>query len=232
MADTNAPEYTSLGNAKLDSYYQSFLKTLPNQQITYDPVQLEEQTVDSITGQVEKYLRNYYDQSIAARKKATAEQTAALDVDAASRGMSSSTFLSDMKNRQYMAEAQDIADLNSDYNANLAQTVQQQYNQYLSNKLNVDFTNRSNQLEVDKWNASSQLALEELAYARALDAYKRAPSSGGGSSIKSYGGNGGNGGSSASDWTLTVTPYTGDGETHLVYVNGKTGEIIPWKDLA
>jgi hypothetical protein len=172
---------TSLGNKQLDSYYQSFIKTLPNQQISYDPVTLEEQTVDSITGQVEKYLRNYYDQSIAERKKQTTQQTAALDVDAASRGMNSSTFLSDMKNRQYMAEAADIADLNSDYNANLAQTVQNQYNQYLTNKLNVDFTNRSNQLEVDKWNASAQLALEELAYQRALEANARQPVSYGGS---------------------------------------------------
>lgn len=180
---------TSLGNKQLDSYYQSFIKTLPNQQISYDPVTLQEQTVESITGQVEKYLRNYYDQSIAERKKQTAQQTAALDVDAASRGMGSSTFLSDMKNRQYMAESADIADLNSDYNANLAKTVQDQYNQYLTNKLNVDFTNRSNQLEVDKWNASAQLALEELAYQRALETYGRSGSFGG------YGGSGSGSGS-------------------------------------
>ena len=182
---------TSLGNKQLDSYYQSFIKTLPNQQISYDPVTLQEQTVESIAGQVEKYLRNYYDQSIAERKKQTTQQTAALDVDAASRGMNSSTFLSDMKNRQYMAEAADIADLNSDYNANLAQTVQNQYNQYLTNKLNVDFTNRSNQLEVDKWNASAQLALEELAYQRALEANARQPVSYGGGGSRGSGGGGG-----------------------------------------
>jgi len=189
MAETTqTPEYTSLGDTKLDSYYQSFLKTLPNQQISYNPVQYEEQTVEGIAGQVEKYLRNYYDKSISDRQVQTKQQNAALDVDAASRGMSASTFLSDMKNRQYMAEAADIANLNSDYNATLAQTVQDQYNNYLANKLNVDFNNRQNQLEVDKWNASGRLALEELAYQRALEAYKRAPSSGGGSSGRGSGG--------------------------------------------
>lgn len=210
MADTTqtTPEYTSLGDAKLDSYYQSFIKTLPNQQISYDPVQYAEQTVDSITAQVEKYLRNYYDQSIADRREATGQQLAALDVDAASRGMGTSTYLSDMKNRQYMAEAADIADLNSDYNANLAQTVQNQYNNYLSNKLNVDFTNRANQLEVDKWNASGQLAIEELAYARALDAYNRTPSSGG---------SGGSSSSKKSSGTKVLKPTEPE-----AYVTGET----------
>ena len=169
----------SFGNSKIDGYYQSFLTTLPNEQISYDPVVLEEQTVDSISGQVEKYLRNYYDKAITQRQAQTVQNNAALDVDAASRGMGTSTYLSDMKNRQLMSESADIAGLNSDYNATLAQTVQDQYNQYLSNKLNVDFTNRQNQLTVDQWNASARLALEELAYQRAQEAYARTRGSGG-----------------------------------------------------
>lgn len=204
MADT-----ISFGNSTIDGYYQSFLKTLPNEQITYEPVQYAEQTVEGITEQVEKYLRNYYDQSIAERQRATVQQNAALDVDAASRGMGSSTFLSDMKNRQYMAEAADISDMNSDYNATLAQTVQDQYNQYLTNKLNVDFNNQQIKYDIDKWNASSRLALEELAYERAHAAYELSKkSSGGGSSS----------GSSKKSGNSTTKKPTVVGET-LVFVS-------------
>lgn len=229
MADVLSADknYTSLGNAQLDSYYQSFIKTLPNQQISYDPVQYQEQTVDSITDAVSGYLRSYYDDAIKQRQAQTVQNNAELDVDAASRGMGSSTFLSDMKNRQYIAESADIAGINSDYNATLAQTVQQQYNDYIANKLNVDFQNRGNQLTVDQWNAQMQLAIEELAYARALDAYKRNPSNGGGSS----GGSGSSRGSSVGgNNTNYFLDFTDDGK-HLVYRytdgSGKVVSAVP-----
>jgi len=187
MAENNitAP---ALQDEKLNGYYQTFLKELPSQEISYTPIEYETQTVDSISDQVSKYLRNYYDKSIAQRQKQTIQNNADLDVDAASRGMGASTWLTDAKNRQYQAEAADVAQLNSDYNATLAQNVYQQYQNYLANRLQVETTNTANQLEVDQWNAQARTALEALAYQRALEENARTGGGGGGGGRSGGGG--------------------------------------------
>ena len=197
------PQYTSLGNAQLDSYYQSFLTTLPNEEIEYHPIEYETQTVEGIRDQVAGYMRNYYDKAIKQRQTQTRQYNAEADVDAASRGMLPSTYLSDLKGRQYMAEASDIANLESDYNANLAQTTQQQYNEYLNRKLSVDTQNVANRLDVDKWNAQARLALEELAYTRGMNAWQLSQQGQGGSGGGGYGGSGGGGGGGNGGDTLT-----------------------------
>ena len=93
MADVLSanPNYTSLGNAQFDSYYQSFLKTLPNEEIEYHPIEYETQTVEGIRDQVAGYMRNYYDKAIKQRQTQTRQYNAEADVDAASRGMTPST---------------------------------------------------------------------------------------------------------------------------------------------
>lgn len=172
----------SFGDSTFDSYYSSALKALPNQQISYTPVSIEEQTVDSITDQVSSYLRNYYDDNIKSRQAQTVSDLAGVDVDAASRGMTQSTYLDDLKTRYRASEAADIASINNNYNSQLAQTVQAQYNDYLARKLSVDQFNTSNQVDVDKWNAQARYALEELAFNRANAAYQLAQSHRGGGS--------------------------------------------------
>lgn len=201
------PNYTSLGNKQFDSYYQSFLKTLPNEEIEYHPIEYEAQTVEGIRDQVAGYMRNYYDKAIKQRQTQTSQYNAAADVDAASRGMLPSTYLSDLKGRQYMAEAADIANLESDYNANLAQTTAEQYNQYLNRRLQVDTQNVANQMDVDRWNAQARLALEELAYNRGAQAWqlsKQGQGGGGGIDARAYYSGRSGSGSSKND-TLTVT---------------------------
>lgn len=200
------PNYTSLGNKQFDSYYQSFLKTLPTEEIEYHPIEYEAQTVEGIRDQVAGYMRNYYDKAIKQRQTQTSQYNAAADVDAASRGMLPSTYLSDLKGRQYMAEAADIANLESDYNANLAQTTAEQYNQYLNRRLQVDTQNVANQMDVDKWNAQARLALEELAYNRGAQAWQLSKQGQGGGGGVSYGGGSGRSGSGSSKKdTLTYT---------------------------
>ena len=220
------PQYTSLGNKQFDSYYQSFLKTLPNEEIEYHPIEYETQTVEGIRDQVAGYMRNYYDKAIKQRQTQTSQYNAAADVDAASRGMLPSTYLSDLKGRQYMAEAADIANLESDYNANLAQTTADQYNQYLNRRLQVDTQNVANQMDVDKWNAQARLALEELAYNRGAQAWQLSRQGQGGGGIDArayYSGRSGSGSSKSGSGSSTLTYTNGNKDDQAKVLTPTTG---------
>lgn len=84
--------------------------------------------MDEITASVEAYMRNAYDQSVADRKKQTEEQRAMIDLDAYSRGLGSSTWVTDAKQRLADAEADDIARMEANYQAGLSEAVLNQYN--------------------------------------------------------------------------------------------------------
>lgn len=173
----------TIPNESLDSYYQQYIKTLPYEKVTYNPVAVKEQSIDEITNQVNSYLKSYYDSAIRNRQNEAMANRAAIDADATSRGMGASTFVTDAKSRQMNAAASDIANLRGQQVSTLAQQVQAQYQNYLANKLSADTTNAQNQAEIDKWNAQTRYALEELAYARAKEALAMAGTgSGGGSS--------------------------------------------------
>ena len=173
----------TIPNESLNSYYQQYIKTLPYEKVTYNPVAVKEQSIDEITNQVNSYLKSYYDSAIRNRQNEAMANRAAIDADATSRGMGASTFVTDAKSRQMNAAARDIANLRGQQVSTLAQQVQAQYQNYLANKLSADTTNAQNQAEIDKWNAQTRYALEELAYARAKEALAMAGTgSGGGSS--------------------------------------------------
>lgn len=169
-------------NEQLNTYYQQYLKTLPRETVTYNPVAVKEQSIDEITNQVNSYLKSYYDSAIRNRQNEAMANRAAIDADATSRGMGASTFVTDAKSRQMNAAASDIANLRGQQVSTLAQQVQAQYQNYLANKLSADTTNAQNQAEIDKWNAQTRYALEELAYARAKEALAMAGTGSGGSS--------------------------------------------------
>lgn len=173
----------SSSNKRLDSLYQTAIKTLPANEIERAVISTPEMSLSSITEQVRSYLQPQYDESVRQRQAQTKQYKADIDADAYSRGMGSSTWVTDSKNRQLAAEASDIASLGSAYNANLAQNVAAQYENYLNRKASVDEINAANQIDVDKWNSQVRTALEQLAYERALEEYKRGDgqSSGGGS---------------------------------------------------
>lgn len=153
---------------KFDGYYNTILTSL---QSTAPQVQYQMPTQDQLASQIAAYLRPQYDQAIASRQQQTLQTRAATDVDAASRGMGASTWVTDVKNKAANAEATDIANLESNYGAQLAESLLNQYNQALANKLNVDTTN-----------AQMRAQYEQLAYNRAADMYAltNKKSSGGG----------------------------------------------------
>lgn len=123
--------------------------------ISYTPTSREELQTD-----IESYLRPAYDLAIQQRKDATVANKANIDVDAASRGMGSSTWVTDVKNRAQDSEARDIATLESQYAAAMAQQLMSALQQ-----------EKANQLAVDQYNASAQAQALQTALGLAGDFY-------------------------------------------------------------
>ena len=90
---------------------------------------------DEIKSYVESYLRTAYDQSIENRRKQTEADRAMIDLDAYSRGMGGSTWVTDAKQRLQDAEADDIARMEANYQAGLNEAVLNQYNQAVAQGL-------------------------------------------------------------------------------------------------
>lgn len=123
--------------------------------ISYTPASREELQQD-----ISSYLRPAYDLAIQQRKDATVANKANIDVDAASRGMGSSTWVTDVKDRAQDSEARDIATLESQYAGALAQQLMSALQQ-----------EKANQLAVDQYNASSQAQALQTALGLAGDFY-------------------------------------------------------------
>ena len=147
-------------DANLNKAYQDIYSQLQGSG-GYTPLSMPEQTLDSITEQLAGALRPQFEKAIAQRYGATKEQKARIDVDAASRGMGSSTWVTDAKNRIMNAEAADIAGLESDYASQLAGDALNQYNNYLGDKL-----------ALDQYNQKLQQALGDDALARTMQQLK------------------------------------------------------------
>ena len=138
-----------------EGYYNSIKASLTPQAVSYAMPD-----INALSGQIAAYLRPSYDQAIANRQIQTEQNRADIDADAASRGMGRSSWVTDVKARENKAEASDIANLESNYGAALAEAVLNQYNMHLNNKLQVDMAN-----------AEMAAKYEQLAYDRAGDMY-------------------------------------------------------------
>lgn len=133
--------------------------------------------MDEIKSYVESYLRTAYDQSIENRRKQTEADRAMIDLDAYSRGMGGSTWVTDAKQRLQDAEADDIAKMEANYQAGLNEAVLNQYNQAVA----------------------QGLAAQNNAYDLAKDLYSLGQNAKAGvGSVPSSGGGGGGGGYSYS----------------------------------
>lgn len=181
-------------NSSFDSYYNSIKASLSPQTISYTMPDL-----NALTGQIAAYLRPSYDQAIANRQTQTEQNRADIDADAASRGMGRSSWVTDVKARENKAEATDIANLESNYGAALAEAVLNQYNMHLSNKLQADMAN-----------AEMAAKYEQLAYDRAADMYNMMLKSSGGSGSSSSSSKRRSGDDTAIDWAAyieSLEPY-------------------------
>lgn len=147
------------GDANLQTQYDNILSHLSDSG-AYTPLSMPEQTLDGITEQLAQIYRPQVERAIAQRYGATKQQKAAIDVDAASRGVGTSTWVTDAKNRIMNAEAADIAGLESDYISQLSGDALKQYQNYLGDKL-----------KLDQYNQQLKAALGGAAYDQAMQQY-------------------------------------------------------------
>ena len=150
----------------LSDYINQMYTRFAPQEVAYDTRDEAE-----IRSSVAAWLRPSYDQAIANRQEQTRANKANLDADAIARGMGTSTYVTDVKNRQQNAEASDIASLESDYGATLAKYV-----------LDGVDSEQDRALEAEKFNAEQRQSAYDQAYSAALALYAQYKKSGGGGS--------------------------------------------------
>lgn len=113
----------SLGSSELPS--TSSLTVYPNAEFQkiYEQIYNSMGTEDSIRDSIEAALRPQYDKAIADLQEQRLAQNAAIDVDAASRGMGNSTWVTDAKLQRLKALSANIANLEGDYASQLSSAV-------------------------------------------------------------------------------------------------------------
>jgi len=186
---------------KIPEAYTQFLDQLQENLTSKTAlVDYQPRSDSTLKSAIAKALRPGYDQAIRTRQSQAATNRASIDADAAARGMGSSTWVTDAKNRQNDAAARDIADLEGDYSAQL-------YNSLLARMSEQD------QLSMTAQQFNAQSRQNALAQALAgtdawWEKWKKQQGSSGGSSSSSK--KSSSGSSSASSTTkdpiLQITP--------------------------
>ena len=198
MADTalNIPDAT------MAAAFQDIYSKIPRQTITPAAISLDEKNRDTIAREIDASLRPYMDMAAAQRKQAAIQGRAELDADAYSRGMGSSTWLTDKKSRESMAAQTDIANMKAQYAASIADSINKSMATYEANKLAVDQANVSNKLAADQFNASQENDAYQKAYSIFMDMWNKGLFSTGSSGS-------GSGGTTSKDGVYEVTTETG-----------------------
>jgi len=115
----------------------------------YKPEKLTYEAEDaaSIRNKIVAWLRPTYERAMQERGEQTDRYRAELDADALSRGMGSSTYVTDVKSRQLEAEAEDIALLETEYGARLAELVMEAAEKERERAFEVELQNQENMHE-------------------------------------------------------------------------------------
>ncbi len=146
-----------------EAIFADMLKTYLPETITFEPL-----GEDVLRETIANWLRPAYEQAIKSREQRTERSNAELDADAWARGMGASTYVTDVKDRAYRSEAQDISDLESDYASNLAGEL-----------YDAMRAQQEQKIEVDKFNAEQINRAREKAAAAAQALYASYRSGGG-----------------------------------------------------
>ena len=207
------------GDPKFNEYYQSILASMKPNTVEYNAP-----TPEEIASQISAYLRPAVDQQIRARREATAQQRAATDADAASRGILASTWVTDIKNRLHQNETADIAAAESDYRSQLLQGV---FNRQAQE------ADRANQIAM--FNAQMRQQAEADAYKRAGDQYNIYLQN------RKSGSGGGKGGGAATEPAAPSDPSTDAGYANFLKLQASrnnnlqarlnSGAVLPRPDL-
>lgn len=207
---TTEPVTAGQATTNLQNYANQLYKSLIAQAPTIDYTpRTEAQLRDNLL----KSYQASYDQSINNRRQATRQNRGAIDSDAASRGIGSSTWVTDAKLRQNDNEARDLTSLR----ANRDSTVAQQLAAALGNQ-------EDNQLAVKQYNASLRSTALNNALSTAGTMYDKfkaedpalqAAASGGGGGGGGWGGYSGGGGGGYSGSSKPTSTSFGSGVTKV-----------------
>lgn len=137
-----------------DDYYSRLIATLRSY-----GVNMELPTLNELYDQLAAFLRPSVDRAIEQRRSYGDTVLAELDADAYSRGMGGSSYLSSMKNREYDAAASDIASLEANYNATLAQYLYNASNELRSIQAEFEKMRRQHQYEMERLRMEQQHSL-------------------------------------------------------------------------
>lgn len=161
----NAADYGNKLTEYTNQLYEKLSATMPT--VQYNPT-----STAQLRDNLEAAYRAGYDQSVDARREATRRNNAAIDADAAARGMGASTWVTDAKMRQADSEAADLASLAAQRDSAIAQQLASALSSQEANRLAVEQFNAS-----QKANALSQ-ALAGAQNMIALDQQKSRGSGG------------------------------------------------------
>ena len=148
-----------------EALFQEMLKYYLPETVEFTPL---DESVLSET--IKNWLRPAYEQAIQNRRDQTERVNAELDADAWSRGMGQSTYLSDVKERQYRGESRDVSALESGYASELAGHLYDAMKEQQAKKI-----------EVDEFNAEQINHAREQATSAAQALYRALLSGGSGS---------------------------------------------------
>ena len=153
-----------------ESLFQQMLKRYMPETVEFTPL-----TEEELSQTIRNWLRPAYEQAIQSRREQTGRINAELDADAWSRGMGQSTYLSDVKERQFQNESHDVDALEGDYASKLAGHLYDAMKEQQKTKI-----------EVDQFNAEQINRAREKAMSSAQALYRSYQSGRGGA--KSSGG--------------------------------------------
>lgn len=129
----------------------------------YAPVLMEytSENMDSLRETIAAWLRPSYEQALRKQEQQAALYNGKLDADAWSRGMGSSTYVSDLKYRRQNELQQNRADLEASYGAALAEQLFKAWEKQLEYRM-----------EAEKFNAQAQNEANQKALAAAGTLYQ------------------------------------------------------------
>ena len=167
------PKSTGTGSGSgatpsFESIFEEMLKRYLPETVSFTPL-----GEDVLRETISNWLRPAYEQAIRSRRERTERQNAELDADAWARGMGASTYVTDVKDRAFRSEAQDVSDLESDYVSALAGQLYDAMRAQQEQKIAVD------QFNAEQINHARERAADE---AQAL--YSAYLAAGGGGSGK------------------------------------------------
>lgn len=173
--------------------FESLFQTMLNHYIP-ETVEFTPLDEDVLSETIKNWLRPAYEQAIRNRREQTERINAELDADAWSRGMGNSTYLTDVKERQYRGESRDVDTLESNYAAELAGHLYDAMKAQQETKIEVD---RFNAEQINHSREQAMEAAQALYNAFLSLASKTQTSAGGGHGTSSAAGASNNGSESS-----------------------------------